>query len=78
MFISGNSETGVPELNLTSIPYMGSPEGLRHFLGERELSKIQEESKSAQQTAAPCERLSAVGVNFVFSQVLDFEGGRAG
>ena len=57
---------------------MGSPEGLRHFLGERELSKIQEESKSAQQTAAPCERLSAVGVNFVFSQVLDFEGGRAG
>jgi hypothetical protein len=32
MFISGNGETGVPELNLASIPYMGSPEGLRHFL----------------------------------------------
>jgi hypothetical protein len=32
MFISGNSETGVPELNLASIPYMGSPEGLRQFL----------------------------------------------
>jgi hypothetical protein len=31
MFISGNSETGVPELSLASIPYMGSPEGLRHF-----------------------------------------------
>jgi hypothetical protein len=31
MFISGNSETGVPELNLASIPNMGSPEGLRHF-----------------------------------------------
>jgi hypothetical protein len=31
MFISGNGETGVPELNLASIPYMGSPEGLRHF-----------------------------------------------
>ena len=44
----------------------------------KKLSKIQEESKSAQQTAAPCERLPAVGVNFVFSQVLDFEGGRAG
>jgi len=24
-------ETGVLELNLASIPYMGSPEGLRHF-----------------------------------------------
>ncbi len=34
MFISGNSETGVPELNLASIPYMGSPEGLRHFYSE--------------------------------------------
>ena len=31
IFISGNNETGVPELNLASIPYMGSPEGLRHF-----------------------------------------------
>ena len=31
MFISGNGETGVPELNLASIPYIGSPEGLRHF-----------------------------------------------
>ncbi len=31
MFILGNSVTGVPELNLASIPYLGSPEGLRHF-----------------------------------------------
>ena len=31
LFISGNSETGVPKLNLASILYMGSPEGLRHF-----------------------------------------------
>jgi hypothetical protein len=55
------SETGVldRELNLASIPYMGSPEGLRHFSGYTSAKHPRSETRATAE--APDSKESRVG-----------------